>query len=216
MTNPNEHDEVLQAEPSDDVLVRIVDDDAELLDALGFMLSCEGWRVKTYPDARSFLTQDMPSVPGVLILDQQMPGMQGAELQAELDRRGYGLPIIFLTAHGSVDLAVRVLRSGAFHFLLKPVDAEALMRATAEAVEKDLRRRGRIPDRAAAVEKLSALTAREHEVAKLLAEGLLNKQIAERLGLSVRTVEVYRAASYRKLDVKSAAELARLYQVVKA
>lgn len=216
MTNVNELEEVLSAEPPDDVLVRIVDDDAELLDALGFMLSCEGWCVKTYPDARSFLTQDMPSVPGVLILDQQMPGMQGAELQAELDRRGYGLPIIFLTAHGSVDLAVRVLRSGAFHFLQKPVDVEALMRATAETVEKDLRRRGRIPDRAAAAEKLSALTAREDEVAKLLAEGLLNKQIAERLGLSVRTVEVYRAAAYRKLDVKSAAELARLYQAVKA
>lgn len=199
----------------DDVLVRIVEDDPQLLDALDFMLTCEGWRVKTYPDAKSLLTQDMPSVPGVLILDQQMPGMQGAELQAELERRGCELPIIFLTAHGDVDLAVRVLRSGAFHFLQKPVDAEALMRATAEAVEKDLRRRGRIPDQAAAAEKLRVLTTREREVSALLAQGLLNKQIAERLGLSVRTVEVYRAAAYRKLGVKSAAELARFYQAAR-
>lgn len=197
-----------------DVIIRIVDDDVVLADALAFMLRCEGWTVRTYPDAHAFLTEDMPSVAGVLILDQQMPGMTGAQLQFELERRGNEIPIIFLTAHGDVDLAVQTLRRGAYHFLQKPVDAEALMRATAEAVEKDLRRRGCIPDVKVAGEKIAALTDREREVAALLAQGLLNKQIAERLGLSVRTVEVYRAAAYRKLCVKNVAELARLFQAL--
>lgn len=197
-----------------DVIIRIVDDDVVLADALAFMLRCEGWTVRTYPDAHAFLTEDMPSVAGVLILDQQMPGMTGAQLQFELERRGNEIPIIFLTAHGDVDLAVQTLRRGAYHFLQKPVDAEALMRATAEAVEKDLRRRGCIPDVKVAGEKIAALTDREREVAALLAQGLLNKQIAERLGLSVRTVEVYRAAAYRKLGVKNVAELARLFQAL--
>lgn len=198
----------------EDVIIRIVDDDAVLADALGFMLQCEGWKVRTYSDAKAFLRDDMPSVPGVLILDQQMPEMTGAQLQFELERRGNAIPIIFLTAHGDVDLAVQTLRRGAYHFLQKPVDAEALMRATAEAVQKDLRRRGCIPDVEAAAKSISTLTDREREVAALLAKGLLNKQIAERLGLSVRTVEVYRAAAYRKLGVKSVAELARLFQVM--
>lgn len=200
--------------PDTEVLIRIVDDDTVLTDALAFMLQCEGWKVQTYPNAAAFLAGDAPSVPGVLILDHQMPGMSGAELQFELELRGSRLPIVFLTAHGDVDLAVQTLRRGAYHFLQKPVDAEAFLTTVAEAAEADRRRRGAIPDAREASEKLEQLTTRERQVIELLGKGLLNKQIAERLGLSVRTVEVYRASAYRKLGVKSVAEIARILQAV--
>lgn len=124
------------------------------------------------------------------------------------------MPIVFLTAHGDVDLAVQTLRRGAYHFLQKPVDPEALLTTIAEAAEADRRRRGAIPDAREAKEKLAALTARERQVIELLGKGLLNKQIAERLALSVRTVEVYRASAYRKLGVRSVAEIARILQAL--
>lgn len=200
--------------PDTEALVRIVDDDTVLTDALAFMLQCEGWKVRTYPNAAAFLADDAPSVLGVLILDHQMPGMSGAELQFELERRGSRLPIVFLTAHGDVDLAVQTLRRGAYHFLQKPVDAEVFLTTIAEAAEADRRRRGAIPDAREASEKLEQLTSRERQVINLLGKGLLNKQIAERLGLSVRTVEVYRASAYRKLGVRSVAEIARILQAV--
>ncbi len=116
-------------------LIRIVDDDGDLRDALLYMLSQEGWEAAAFPDAESFLRSAAPSAPGVLILDVRMPGMSGIELHRELRRRGFEQPVIFLTAHGDIDMAVEELRHGAFHFLQKPLDPEKLLSAVAQAVE---------------------------------------------------------------------------------
>lgn len=191
-------------------LIRIVDDDGDLRDALLYMLSQEGWEAVAFPDAESFLRSAAPSAPGVLILDVRMPGMSGIELRRELRRRGFEQPVIFLTAHGDIDMAVEELRHGAFHFLQKPLDPEKLLSAVAQAVEADRRKRLGMPPVEEIRARIASLRPREREVMALLAQGFLNADIAARLGLSVRTVEAHRAAAYVKLQVKNAAEAAQL------
>ncbi len=192
-------------------LIRIVDDDGDLRDALLYMLSQEGWEAAAFPDAESFLRSAAPSAPGVLILDVRMPGMSGIELHRELRRRGFEQPVIFLTAHGDIDMAVEELRHGAFHFLQKPLDPEKLLSAVAQAVEADRRKRLGMPPVEEIRARIASLRPREREVMALLAQGFLNADIAARLGLSVRTVEAHRAAAYVKLRVKNAAEAAQLW-----
>ena len=167
------------------VLIRIVDDDAEVRDALSFMLSCRGWQTP----------------PGCLLLDIRMPGMSGLELQERMKAQNLSLPIIFVTGHGDVPTAVRTLKLGAFDFLEKPVDAEAL----ADAIEAASRvsveaSQGALPKQA--VEQILAeMSPREHEITELLKEGLANHDIAERLDLSDRTVQGHRNNIYKKLRV---------------
>lgn len=192
-------------------LIRIVDDDGDLRDALLYMLSQEGWEAAAFPDAESFLRSAAPSAPGALILDVRMPGMSGIELHRELRRRGFEQPVIFLTAHGDIDMAVEELRHGAFHFLQKPLDPEKLLSAVAQAVEADRRKRLGMPPVEEIRARIASLRPREREVMALLAQGFLNADIAARLGLSVRTVEAHRAAAYVKLRVKNAAEAAQLW-----
>ena len=192
-------------------LIRIVDDDGDLRDALLYMLSQEGWEAAAFPDAESFLRSAAPSAPGALILDVRMPGMSGIELPRELRRRGFEQPVIFLTAHGDIDMAVEELRHGAFHFLQKPLDPEKLLSAVAQAVEADRRKRLGMPPVEEIRARIASLRPREREVMALLAQGFLNADIAARLGLSVRTVEAHRAAAYVKLRVKNAAEAAQLW-----
>ena len=183
---------VLSSEAEEEPIVRIVDDDAGLRDAIVYMLSNEGWRATAYPDSMNFLRADAPSCPGVLILDVRMP-------------------VIFLTAHGDLDMAVDELRRGAFHFLQKPVDPDKLVQVVAEAMEADRRERWGLPDLAEISARIAQLRPREREVMELVARGRLNSDIARLLHLSVRTVEAHRAAAYVKLRVKSAAEAARLW-----
>lgn len=199
------------SEAEEEPVVRIVDDDAGLRDAIVYMLSNEGWRATAYPDSMSFLRADAPSCPGVLILDVRMPGMSGLELHRELRRRGYRQPVIFLSAHGDLDMAVDELRRGAFHFLQKPVDPDKLVQVVAEAMEADRRERWGLPDLEEISARMASLRPREREVMELVARGRLNSDIARILHLSVRTVEAHRAAAYVKLRVKSAAEAARLW-----
>lgn len=187
-------------------LVRIVDDSADAREALRFMLECEGWETEAFESAEAFLAGDRPSRPGCLILDIRMPGRSGLELQAELVRRRSKLPVIFLTGHGEIETAVGAMREGAFDFQAKPVDPAKLLPAVAAAVEADRRRRG-----GAALSLASAgLTPRELEIARLAASGLVSREIAERLGLSRRTVEHARAAALKKLGVADAAGAARV------
>ena len=191
--------------------IRIVDDDDSLRDALRFVLETEGWRVADHAGAREFLTRDAPSTPGCVVLDIRMPGMSGIEAQRAMLERGIDLPIIFLTGHGDIDMAVEELRHGAFHFLQKPLDPEKLLSAVAQAVEADRRKRLGMPPVEEIRARIASLRSREREVMALLAQGFLNADIAARLGLSVRTVEAHRAAAYVKLRVKNAAEAAQLW-----
>ena len=183
-------------------LIRIVDDDTDLLEATELMLTFSGWRVKCYARASDFLAGDAPSDPGCLILDIRMPDMTGIELQAELNARHYDLPIIVLTGHANVDIAVTTFRAGAFDFLQKPVDEEALMDVIARAAGESLRKKRGIPVGEDLQRRLETLTAREATVLQYMREGLNTRGIAERLGISERTVYDYRTVIYQKLGTK--------------
>lgn len=191
-------------------LVRIVDDDPDQLASLEIMLSAEGWDVACYERASDFFAEDTPSRPGCLILDVRMPEISGLEMQEELNRREYPLPILFLTGHGDVDIAVHTLKKGAKDFLLKPVDAPRLLTSVATIVQEDCDQRAMPLDSAAWKRKFRELTEREQEIVRYVASGLLNRQIAERLGISERTVHAHRLSAYRKLNVHNVADLAPL------
>ena len=193
-----------------ETLIRIVDDDDSLRDALRFVLETEGWRVADHAGAREFLTRDAPSTPGCVVLDIRMPGMSGIEAQRAMLERGIDLPIIFLTGHGDIDMAVSALQEGALDFIQKPVDNERLLAVIAYAASANLAKRAGRVDAATLLERAALLTERELEIARALADGLVNREIAERLQIAQRTVEVHRAAVMRKLGIRKPAELASL------
>ena len=177
------------------VLVRIVDDDASLRDALRFVLETEGWRVVDYRSANDFFRGDAPSVRGCVVMDVRMPGLTGIEAQAVMNERGFSLPVIFLTGHGDIDMAVMALHEGAADFIQKPVDNGRLLAVIASTAFESLSGAGAV------------LTNRERDIARLVAEGLTNRLIGERLSIAVRTVEVHRASALRKLGVRTPEEV---------
>ncbi len=189
-------------------LVRVVDDSESVRSSLQFLLECEGWESAGFDSAESFLAGDTPSRPGCLILDVSMPGKSGLQLQALLRERASRLPIIFLTGTGTVDMAVKSLQDGAFDFQQKPVNPEKLLPMVAKAVDKSLRIAGLVLDRAEQKALFERLTARELDILRLVADGLTSRQIADRLGLSKRTVEHYRAEGQKKIGIAQAARLA--------
>lgn len=170
------------------------------------MLECKGWQVRSYASAREFLTQDSPSVPGCLLLDIRMPDMSGVQLQALMKEQSISTPIIFITGHADVDTAVATLKAGALDFLQKPVDPAALVNALEEAVRISLAKaQGQLSPQQVS-EVLSDMSPREKEITQLLALGVTNKEIAERLDLSQRTVHGHRNNVYRKLRVHNLQE----------
>ena len=196
-------------------LVRIVDDDAELRDALQFLLEVEGWRVAAYDRAEDFLTSDAPSGPGCVVLDVRMPSMSGLEAQERMNRLGIRLPIVFLTGHGDVDMAVSAMLDGAADFILKPIDNERLLGSIARAAYRSLSASDGPPPPAEARRRLETLTEREAEVAKLLAQKLANREVAERLEIALRTAETHRASVLRKLGVRRPDEIAALFEAAR-
>jgi RNA polymerase sigma factor (sigma-70 family) len=190
--------------------VFIVDDDAGVRDSLAMLLELKGFRTRTFADAAAFLAEYRPDWPGCLVLDLRMPGMTGLELQAELGRRGAALPVIIITAHGDVATTRSALKGGAVDFIEKPIDDEALVAAIAAALDRDARERERSQAAAGVAERLARLTAREREVLALVAEGRHNREIGAALGISPRTVEVYKARMMEKLQVRRVPDLVRL------
>lgn len=192
-----------------DALVRIVDDDAEQLKSLAFLLRMGGFEVMTYQSAQSFLEMDDPRKPGCLLLDHRMPGMTGMELQAELVERGSLLPVIFLSAHGDIPMAMQAVHRGAMDFLVKPAAPDVLIAAVEKAVKKSFEDLAADAGQADLAEKAATLTDRELEVARLVAQGLLNKQIGDKLGISLPTVKLHRGNAAKKLGVRSAVAMAK-------
>lgn len=192
-----------------DALVRIVDDDAEQLKSLAFLLRMGGFEVMTYQSAQAFLEMDDPRKPGCLLLDHRMPGMTGMELQAELVERGSLLPVIFLSAHGDIPMAMQAVHRGAMDFLVKPAAPDVLIAAVEKAVKKSFEDLAVDAGQADLAEKAATLTDRELEVARLVAEGLLNKQIGDKLGISLPTVKLHRGNAAKKLGVRSAVAMAK-------
>lgn len=195
----------------DDHLIHVVDDDASLRRALAFLLESAGWQVALHESAEAFLAAwQFPAPPGCLILDIRMPVMSGLELQRLLRTRDIRLPIIFLTGHADVSMAVEALKHGASDFIEKPFKDQVLLDAVAQAIRTDLASRNEDQTRQAMHARIERLSPRELEVARLLAEGLTNKVIGQRLDISERTVQVHRLHLMEKLGIHSAAELARL------
>ncbi len=187
--------------PCSQALIRVVDDDKDFLEGLCFLLDAKNWNVAAYRSAKDFLTTDAPSVPGCLILDIRMPDMSGIELQEEMKRRGIDLPIIILTGHADIESAVKTLKMGAVDFLQKPVAPEVLFESIDEAVKLSMVHRLGGLDHRALLEVLSGFSSREKQVTALLVQGLINSSIAERLNLTLKTVQNYRNNIYRKLRV---------------
>lgn len=189
------------------VLVRIVDDDSDLRAAIRFLLESEGWEVADYYSAADFLLNDDPKIPGCLILDVRMPEMTGVELQSELKQHIREIPIVFLSAHGDIEMAVKTLHEGAVDFLTKPVQEDKLVPVISRAVKLDLIKRGLSFDHEKIKERFRELTEREKQIVLLLTKGLLNREVGERLGISTRTVEVHRARAFKKLELHTISEL---------
>lgn len=192
-----------------DLTVFIVDDDPGVRDALSLLLSLHGYRTALFSTAADFLQRWTPALSGCLLLDIRMPDMDGLTLQQTLRERGCRLPVIILTGHGDVDSARQAFRSQALDFLEKPVDEQRLLQAIEEAcasqTEAQHQRRG--SDEHA--RRYATLTPREREIMQLVVDGRHNRDIAELLGISVRTVEVHKSRLMDKLDAASIADLVR-------
>lgn len=187
-------------------LVRIVDDDETFCMSQKMFLQAMGWFVLIYGSAKAFLEDDDPAMPGCLILDMRMPEMTGLELQTALAARGGRLPIIFLTGHGDVNMAVHALQHGAFDFLQKPVDPEKLNEVVKRAVEHSIVLHEQTRSREKNLALYESLTDREQDVVKLAAMDMSNKDIGEKLFISLSTVKMHRSSAFIKLGVKSALE----------
>lgn len=187
--------------------VFIVDDDASVRDALEYLLRSVGLGAKKFASATEFLQAYDPGSPGCLVLDVRMPGMSGLELQEELEERGSTLPIIFVTAHGDVPMAVHAVKAGAVDFLIKPFRDQELLDRVQQAIQDDAKVRDQLENRAAIVDCIGSLTPREREVMDMVVDGKANKVIAIDLGISQRTVEIHRARVMEKMQVASVAQL---------
>jgi FixJ family two-component response regulator len=190
--------------------VHVVDDDPAVRDSVRWLLEGEGLLVQTHDSGEDFLGALIPEQPGCAVIDLRMPGISGLEVQEALARRGVALPVVFVTAHGDVPLAVTAMRRGAVDFVEKPYKDEHLIEAVRRALGVDARNRGTEEGRAALRARLATLSPREREVLAAVVEGKPNKAIANRLGIAIKTVEVHRARVMDKLGAGSLAELVRL------
>jgi two-component system response regulator FixJ len=190
--------------------VFIVDDEEAVRDSIALLMRSVGLPATGFPDAASFLRDYRPEQAGCLVLDVRMPRMSGLELQHELNRRGWTLPLIFITGHGDVPMAVEAMRAGALDFLQKPFSDEELIRRVRKALQQDLQERSLLAQRDALRRRFEALTAREREVARRVGSGQANKVVALDLGLSERTIELHRAQAMRKMGARSLAQLVQM------
>lgn len=193
-----------------DAVLFVVDDDAAMRRSLAYLFESAGWRVESFESAHDFLDHYDGHVPGCLVLDVRMPLMSGLELQQALKDHGINLPIIFLTGHGDLAMAVQAMKSGACDFLEKPCKDQVLLDAVTRAVLRSVEECRISTQTHTAQTALAALTSREREVAALMAAGKSSKIIARELAISDKTVQVHRHNTMEKLGVHSAAEIAQL------
>lgn len=190
--------------------VFVVDDDPAVRDSLGLLLGLRGLRTQMFASAESFLEAYDPAASGCALIDVRMPGMDGLALFDTILNRRWSLPCIVMSAHGDVAMTRRALKAGAIDFLEKPFDDEVLVDVIRSAISLDERRRRESTEHREIHDRLQRLTAREREVMKLLVDGHSNRQVAEDLGISPRTVEVYKARLLEKLQVRTITDLVRI------
>lgn len=199
-----------------DAIIYVVDDDEAMRRSLIYLLDSAGWRSLPFASGRDFLDQYDGHVPGCLLLDIRMPLMGGMEVQKILASRAICLPIIFLSAHGDLPLAVQAMKCGALDFLEKPCKDDVLLDAVGRTARYSIKQCLGQRQVSAARHRLDALTVREREVAECLASGESNKTIARKLSISDKTVQVHRHNTMEKLQVRSTAEIARLILLAQA
>lgn len=190
--------------------VFVVDDDEAMTKSIRWLIETVGLRVKTFSQGKEFLDSYKSNDPGCLILDVRMPGMSGLELQGQLKEHHINLPIIFITGHGDVPMAIKAMKAGAFEFLTKPFNDQTLLDSINQAIEFDSTRRQENLELDSIIARIEKLTPRESEVMDLVVEGKLNKVIADELYISAKTVELHRAKIMEKMQAASLAQLVRL------
>lgn len=190
----------------------VVDDDEAVRVSLSRLLRSAGWKVEAYGSAGAFLERPAFAGIGCVLLDVQMPGLTGPQLQEAMAERGLTLPVVFLTGHGDVPTGIRAMKRGAVDFLLKPLDDQELLAAIEQAVQRHVQAQARQREQDEIGTRLGRLSAREREVMELVIRGSLNKQIAAELGIAEKTVKVHRARVMDKMEVRSVAELVHLWE----
>ena len=190
--------------------VFVVDDDAGVRSSIRLLLKSVGIPATPMASAQEFLAAFDPTQPGCIVLDIRMPGMSGLELQQELNRRGAMLPVLFITGHGDVPMAVEAMQHGAFDFLQKPFRDQDLIDRIQKALKRDEWNRAALREQNQVRELMASLTVRERQVLDLLTQGKQNKVMAAELGISQRTVEIHRAHVMEKLGATSVAQLVRM------
>ena len=190
--------------------VYIIDDDLSVCNGLKRFIKAVGFKAESFESAGDFLSSDKWREHGCIILDVHMPEMTGPELQEKLTEAGCSIPIIFLSAHGDIPTTANTMKKGAVDFLEKPVDQDDLLRVIRESLNFDRERREQNEKNKAILEQIDTLTSREYEVMTYVISGLLNKQIAGEMGISLETVKIHRGRVMQKLGIVSIAELVRL------
>lgn len=193
-----------------DPVIHVVDDDAAVRDSLSFLLASDGLACQTYDSAAALLERGAALEPGCVVTDIRMPGMTGLELVGELKRRGLRHPIIVLTGHGDVALAVEAMKAGVVDFLEKPFQDEALLRAIRSALAASIDEAARAAEQGEIARRIAQLTSRELEVFEAIVAGASNKAVALKLAISPRTVEIYRANVMSKMQAGSLSDLVRM------
>jgi len=187
--------------------VFVVDDDSSTRELLVWLMERHGKRTEAFPDARAFLKRYMPDMPGCLVVDLNMPGMSGLDLQRYLKEHGVGIPVLFLSGRADVPKAVKAVRDGAIDFVEKPFDYKRVVALVEDCIRRDAEARAAQERKRAVCEHLAQLTQREREVLDLVVAGRMNREIAESLEISVKTVEAHRAKIMEKLEADSVAGL---------
>ena len=195
-------------------VVFVVDDDPSVRSSLTFLLSTVGLHAESCDSTDSFLRKTLPDVPSCLVLDVRLPGLSGLDFQRELAARNMLLPIVFLTGHGDIPMSVRAIKAGAVEFLTKPCRDQDLLDAIRVALDRDRARREREKEVADLKRRFDSLTSREREVVSMVVAGMLNKQIAARLGTAESTVKVQRSRAMDKMHAASLADLIKMIEKV--
>jgi FixJ family two-component response regulator len=203
-----------EEEPGKNPVVFVIEDDASLRDSLSSLFRSVGLQVKTFAAASNFLQTELPDVPCCLVLDIRLPGNSGLDIQNELAKANIQIPIVFMTGHGDIPMTVQAMKGGAVDFLAKPFRDQDMLDAVQVGMERDRKRRDAEGSIADLKSSFKSLTAREQEVMGLVTAGLMNKQIAGKIGLSEITVKVHRGNVMRKMGAKSLADLVRIAEAL--
>jgi len=193
-----------------DTVIAIVDDDPSVREGLQALIQSAGWRAENFASAQEFLNRPGAEAPSCLVLDLQLPGLSGLDLQKRMAEVGVEIPIVFLTGHGNIPASVKAMKAGAVEFLTKPFDEQELLQAVQEAIERNRFTRQRHAEVRELRDRYESLTTREQQVMQQVVSGLLNKQIAAELNITEFTVKIHRGHVMRKMRADSLADLVRM------